>query len=539
MANKNLTFKFFAKDNASKTMKSLSDNGRRMGDTLGKVGVGIGVAFAAGAAVMIKAGFDAVESLKRLEVIGAQTTAVINSTGGAAGVTAEQVRALADSLERTTATESEAIQEGANLLLTFTNLRNGAGKNERVFDRATELMVDMARAMGTDASGSAIQLGKALNDPVAGIAALTRVGVQFSDEQKNMIRSLAESGDLMGAQQIILNELETQFGGSGAAYASTLAGQIDTLNNNIGATAETIVGTFMPDLQSALTWMNGDGLVMLEGFAEWFRTVGLDAIRGFADKIGEMSENGTLVPAVVAGLVAITGAQLGLNAAMLANPAGLVLLGLAAIAALGAAIIINWNAITKVIASTTGGFVNGMISIALGAARGIEGVVNALLRGLNAVMGPVNAVLGLLGMSRINLPMSVSFTNGIAAFASRVQGLTTLAGSGGINAAQNYQVTGGGGLPKIGSGGQLALAKGGIVMPTPGGVTATIAEAGQAEAVIPLSASNLARYGLGGGGGDTYVTIHGFVGTDRESVVRAIVRGIADAKKTGIISRTA
>lgn len=189
---------------------------------------------------------EGVDALSRIETIQAQTINVIRSTGGAANVSANEVNLLADSLERTTATESESIREGANLLLTFKNIRNEAGAGNDIFNQTVTSLVDVARAMGTDAKGASIQLGKALNDPIAGISALTRVGITFTDEQKELIKSLTESGDLLGAQKIILGELNSQFGGSGAAYAATYAGKLELVKNSFGDIQETLVEQLMP-----------------------------------------------------------------------------------------------------------------------------------------------------------------------------------------------------------------------------------------------------------------------------------------------------
>ena len=78
----------------------------------------------------------------------------------------------------------------------------------------------MSPVLGTDASGSAIQLGKALNDPIKGITALTRVGVTFTEQQKDQITTLVESGKTIDAQKIILGELQKEFGGSAEAQTT-------------------------------------------------------------------------------------------------------------------------------------------------------------------------------------------------------------------------------------------------------------------------------------------------------------------------------
>ena len=202
-------------------------------------------------------------ALARIETITAQTNAVLKSTGTTSNGTAKDIENLAGRLEALTATEAETIQEGANLLLTFKNIRNEAGAGNDIFNQTTAAMVDVARAMGTSASGEAIRLGKALNDPIKGISALTRVGITFTDAQKEQIRVLTESGDVMGAQKIILAELQSQFGGSGAAFAQTFTGQMELLNHELGAMGEEATMAVMPALQE-----------MVQGFREIIPVVG-------------------------------------------------------------------------------------------------------------------------------------------------------------------------------------------------------------------------------------------------------------------------
>lgn len=200
-------------------------------------------------------GKDQVASLARIEQVNAQTANVVRSTGNAAGVTAEGVEALAGHLECVTATEAESIQEGANLLLTFKNIRNGVGAGNDIFDQSVVAMTDMARAMGTDAKGGAVQLGKALNDPIAGISALSRIGVSLTEDQTTLIKTLTESGQIAEAQKIILAELNSQFGGSGAAYAATYAGQVELLAHAWGTFGETLFASAMPALASAVGFL--------------------------------------------------------------------------------------------------------------------------------------------------------------------------------------------------------------------------------------------------------------------------------------------
>jgi len=149
-----------------------------------------------------------------------QTNAVLTSTGGAANVSADAITALTGTLSKKTATDQAVIRSGENMLLTFTNVKNGVGAGNDIFNQATATMLDMSKALGQDTKNSAIQLGKALNDPVKGVTALQRVGVTFTAQQKDQIKTMVASNNTLGAQKLILAELNKEFGGSAAAAAT-------------------------------------------------------------------------------------------------------------------------------------------------------------------------------------------------------------------------------------------------------------------------------------------------------------------------------
>lgn len=157
----------------------------------------------------------------------AQTQARLRSTGGAANVTADQVRTLAERVQDLSGMDAEAVQEGQNLLLTFTNVRNEVGRGNDIFSRSTGIMADMSVALGSDLPSAAVMLGKALNDPIAGVTALRKAGVQLTEAQRDQIKAFVESGDILSAQKLILAELETQVGGSAEALGNTTQGKLD------------------------------------------------------------------------------------------------------------------------------------------------------------------------------------------------------------------------------------------------------------------------------------------------------------------------
>lgn len=219
---------------------------QKITDTLRNIGgmaITGGIAVA-GAGLAAMGGFlaYATKEASEAQLVQAQLTAVLESTGGAAGVTAEMANSLAGSLSTVTRYTDEAVLEGENLLLTFTNI----GKD--IFPQTTEIMLDMSTALGQDLSASAMQLGKALQDPILGVTALRRVGVNFTDAQLEMIKAMVEAGDTAQAQKMILEELHKEFGGSAEAAGSTFAGQLDILKNSLSNVAEEAGMVLLPVL---------------------------------------------------------------------------------------------------------------------------------------------------------------------------------------------------------------------------------------------------------------------------------------------------
>lgn len=264
-------------------------------------------------------------SLMNIERLNAQTTQAIKSTQAAWTDTSHIVN-YAEQIEKLTGIEHENVQEGQNLLLTFTNIRNRVGAGNDIFDQATSILVDMSVAMGTDVKSSAIQLGKALNDPVKGITALTRVGVTFTEQQRKQIEAMTEAGNVAGAQKVILAELTKEFGGSAAAFGDTTAGELAKLKNSFGDVQEELATAFTPALETAFG--------AAKDFAQWardnpetFKNITL-TVGGFAAGVLAINAAIETYKAVVA---LATAAQWAWNLAMLANPVGVAILAIAAI----------------------------------------------------------------------------------------------------------------------------------------------------------------------------------------------------------------
>jgi len=263
--------------------------GRAFGASFGKVtgGVlaGLGLAQAGGAAL----GFlkDANAEAQEARKVGALTEQVIRSTGGAANVTADQVGNLAAALSNKVGVDDEAIQSGANLILTFKNVRNELGKGNQIFDRANEAALNLSAAGFGDLRSTSLQVGKALNDPLKGLTALGRAGVTFTAAQKKQIKALVESNRTLDAQKIILAEIESQVGG--AAEAQVTAS--DKASVAFGNLKEQIGTALLPTVDRLATFSTDKLIPAISGFV-----TGLEDGTGlggdFADALGTIKDVG-------------------------------------------------------------------------------------------------------------------------------------------------------------------------------------------------------------------------------------------------------
>ena len=243
----------------------------RGGSMLMATGMGLVAGGAAAAAQAIGTGLvmalkTGVSEMQEQEKVSAQTSAALKSTGNAAGVTKAHIESLAGSLQAQTGTQDDAIQSSENLLLTFNKISNKGP--DKMFDRATKAALDLSVAFHKDLNGSSVMVGKALQDPIKGVSALSRVGVSFSASQKTMIKSLVETGQTAKAQKLILHELETQVGGSAKAFGETTPGQIEKAKRAFEDLSQGAVQAVAPIGAAILPAL----VTAMRGTVTWFQT---------------------------------------------------------------------------------------------------------------------------------------------------------------------------------------------------------------------------------------------------------------------------
>lgn len=259
-------------------------------------------------------GFTAVKAFDEQAKAIAQVDAGLKSTGNLVGFTSKQLQQMASDLQnKTIFGDEEILKDATSQLLTFTNI---AGEQ---FGRTQKVALDLATRLDGDLKSASIQLGKALNDPIANLSALSRSGIQFSEDQKAVIKSLTESGRLAEAQTLILDELEKQYGGSAEAAAKAGTGGLKQLANSFGDLQEEfgkIIMDFLPPVIDGLKNMM-DAFKNLSPQVKRFIVIG----GGIAAAIGPLL---LMLPSIISGL------------SLLISPIGLVL---AAVVGLGIAIV--------------------------------------------------------------------------------------------------------------------------------------------------------------------------------------------------------
>ena len=260
------------------------------------------------------------------EIANNRLEAVFRSMGDTTGQAARQASEYASALSMQIGVEDEAILAAQAKLATFAKVSDQTARMSGVFDRATQAAFDLASAGFGDASSNATQLGKALQDPIKGITALSRSGVTFTQQEKDKIKALVAANRTLDAQNIILKAVETQVGGNAKATASNTRKMIVSW----GEVSETIGKALLPALNKISAWL----------------TSVVPRVQAFIEN------NQGLVQAIAAGGVALlafgvafkiaAGAMAIFNAVAAANP---VVLIIAAIAAAAALIIFYWDEI--------------------------------------------------------------------------------------------------------------------------------------------------------------------------------------------------
>jgi hypothetical protein len=258
-------------------------------------------------------------------------TATFKDAGDSTGAFAKHAIELADSLGRQIGVSPNVIKGAEGILATFHSVSSAAGVQSGVFDRATKAAADLAAAGYGDMSTNAKALGKALEDPTKGLTALTKSGVNFTEAQKEQIKNMVKSGDLLGAQKILLGEVESQVQGTAAATAGSGAKMSVAFEE-----MKVKIGTSLLPAVGKIKTMFGGLFDFVGANAGWLVPL-IVAVTGFALALVTIAKAVKIFTAAMEGIkLAISGVKLAwmlLNSTFLASPIGLIILAVIAFVA--------------------------------------------------------------------------------------------------------------------------------------------------------------------------------------------------------------
>lgn len=311
------TFKA-ATQSATRASQQMAD---RISKNMRKVGAAMSAAVTLPLTLLAKSSIQAADIQAKAE---AKVQQALLQTGNAAGYTLDQLKKLAAETQSKTLFGDEEILSGVTAkLLSFTNI---TGEN---FRRLQGLVLDFSTQMKVDASQAAVTLGKALNNPIKATTQLNRVGITLTELEKKKIKALTDAGRAAEAQALILDKLNSMYGGQAEAAARTGAGAIKQMQNAWSDLKETI-GTVLMPYVVALANRLKELFERLQTLSPATKKV-IIVIGAFVAAIGPLllalGSLNLILPAIKSGVVALTGALPALKAAIasLASPLGLIL----------------------------------------------------------------------------------------------------------------------------------------------------------------------------------------------------------------------
>lgn len=224
---------------SQKSIASLS----KMSDkafAVGRVTGAVGLATAASLGVFVNAAEESEIATRRLE----QTFKTMGETDNRAAVAAA---AYASELQTKIGVEDEEIMMVQSKIATFKKVSDETARMSGVFDRATQSAFDLAAGGFGEASSNAVMLGKALQNPALGAAALSKAGA-LNKADIPLIKQIQATKGLGAAQEYVLKAVEKQVKGQAANTATSAS----KMRIQFGEVAETLGKTLLPQVSKAM-----------------------------------------------------------------------------------------------------------------------------------------------------------------------------------------------------------------------------------------------------------------------------------------------
>jgi hypothetical protein len=531
VAGRKIIIEFLGKDSTGNTASVVEKKFGKVGGTLDRVGQRAGKVLAGG---FVLAGAAAVKMGKAAMEDEASAAKLAQTLKTATGATKGQV----------SATESWITAQGKSLGVTDDELRPALSKlavatgDVGEAQKLAALAMDVSAGTGKDLGAVSQALAKAQGGNVAGLA---RLGIATKDA----------SGKALTLDQIQKN-LAATHSGAAAKAADTTAGKQRIMALRFGELQEQIGAKLLPVMNRLVEI----GLKVTEWISHNTTTVGIaiGAIVAIAATMWTVSvamRAWTTATQIWTGVQKVaTAAQWLFNAAMTANPIGLVVL---AIVGLVAALVIAYKK-----SETFRAIVDGAFKAVKRAAEFAFNWIKDHWKLLLAIIaGPIGIAVGLVAKHWNSIKAGAKSAvdwirgkfNGMVDFFRGIPGKFSRAFSGAFNglrnafrSAVNFIINGWNRLhftipsvnthiPGVGRIGGFTmntpniprLAKGGVVKARPGGILANIGEGKYDEGVFPLDRNGLPRgLAAAGIGGQAPIVVQLVV--DGKTLAQSLVR---------------
>lgn len=314
------------------------------------------------AAAILRFADESIEKYKLQEVAIKNVEAGLKSTNNAIGISSKQLQKMAMNWQNVGIFGDEDILQNVTAqLLTFGSI----GKQN--FDRMQGAAMDLtAKLYGTKATGEqlrdiTVMLGKAMDDPIKGMTALRRRGIQFNDEQKREIQLIQIKQGKNAAQAKLLQEIEALYGGVNKELRKTNFGMERAAKMKLGDAMEKVGKQLIPlkiELLKLAIYILPKITHFLPKIISFFKMVGpiiliaAGAFVAYSLALKTVAAYQAIMAAtgIIKGFMLITkatnfatAAQWLWNIAMSANPIGVIIIALAALATTIYLVYNNWE----------------------------------------------------------------------------------------------------------------------------------------------------------------------------------------------------
>lgn len=183
---------------------------------------------------------DVVTAGAQAETIARKLDTAWANAANRIGLTRAELDALAESLGKANAIDDDVLKNLEARLLTFDKI----GRDN--FLRVLPIVLNTAANSGQSLETVMTSLGRALQDPAHNVSAIANNVISLSNETKTLAKELALAGDVIGAQNAILAELEARTQGAAEAAATTFAAAQSRASIAVNELYEKIAISLMP-----------------------------------------------------------------------------------------------------------------------------------------------------------------------------------------------------------------------------------------------------------------------------------------------------